>query len=420
MANIRRDPHVEGRAARRDLARAVLYAALAVAAWVLIVAAVLGFVALWNLAGGVVHVVRWARARRWERMLDDPATAALVPPLEAQLIPSTPSALVVVGGCLVLVAATIAGAVYLLLAITGRAPVLHSGTGADRSTTFVAWGVGLLAALTVAAVVRLRRWRVARAVERLSSDPTIAPSTPVPADIAAHRSALIPELDVVFDGVSFERSRLGGVAPAAVAANALDILYLRLFDNVAGTTRFLAGPWRRRGYIYLLRSATQVTAAELEQVEDAGSAPSLFISTPAQLDAALAQPAAGPNDEPYPDGFLRRCRWLMNPERGQYPVRPLLCHGSFWKAAVDLLLTRMDLVVLDLTGYVPEHAGTRYELQRVIDRYPIEQVTLLAQPTSDQRFLTAQIHSAWAQMGDASPNAGTGSRTAHVVVGGAA
>ena len=110
----------------------------------------------------------------------------------------------------------------------------------------------------------------------------------------------------------------------------------------------------------------------------------------------------------------------MNPERGKYPVKPLLCHGSFWKAAVDLLLARVDLVVLDLTGYLPEHAGTRYELQRVIDRYPIEQVTLLAQPTSDRRFLTAQIHSAWAQMAEASPNAGTELRTAHVMVGGSA
>jgi hypothetical protein len=387
---------------------------------VLIVAAVLGFLSLWELAGGVAHVVRWSRARYWERMLDDPATAALVPPLGAQLIPSTPSALAVVGGCLVLIAATMGGAVYLLLALTGRAPVLRSETGADRSTTVVAWGLALSAALTVAAVVRLRRWRVARTVERLSSDPINAPATPVPADLAAHRSSLIPELDIVFDSVSFERSRLRGSAPAAVATKALDILYLRLFDNVAGTTRFLAGPWRMRGCIYLLRSATQVTAAELEQVEDSGSAPSLFISTPAQLDAALAQPAAGPSNEPCPNGFLRRCRWLMNPERGWYPVTPLLCHGSFWKAAVDLLLARMDLVVLDLTGYLPEHAGTRYELQRVIDRYPIEHVTLLAQPTSDRRFLTAQIQSAWAQMAEASPNEGTGTRTAHVVVGGSA
>ena len=137
-------------------------------------------------------------------------------------------------------------------------------------------------------------------MERLSSDPTIAPVISVAADVAAHRSPLVPELDVVFDGAAFGRSGPRRSPPASVATKALDILYLRLFDNVAGTTRFLAGPWRTRGYIYFLRSATQVAAAELDPLEHSGSAQSLFISTPAQLDAALAQCAAGPSDEPYP------------------------------------------------------------------------------------------------------------------------
>ena len=77
----------------------------------------------------------------------------------------------------------------------------------------------------------------------------------------------------------------------------------------------------------------------------------------------------------------------------------------------------MDLVALDLAGYRPEHAGTRYELQRVIDRYPIDRVILLAEPISDRRFLTAQIEAAWAQMGEGSPNAGGDSRTIHVAIG---
>ena len=94
-----------------------------------------------------------------------------------------------------------------------------------------------------------------------------------------------------------------------------------------------------------------------------------------------------------------------------------MCHGSFWHTAVDLLLERMDLVVIDLTGYRPEHAGTRFELQRVIDRFPIEQVTLLAERGSDQRFLAAQVRSMWRHMGSGSPNAGSGSRPVRVVVG---
>ena len=97
-------------------------------------------------------------------------------------------------------------------------------------------------------------------------------------------------------------------------------------------------------------------------------------------------------------------------------MQALLCSDSFWKEAIDLLLARVDLVALDLSGYRPEHIGTRYELQRVIDRYPIERVTILAEPTSDQVFLTAQIEAAWKQMADGSPNTGTDPQTAYVAI----
>ena len=194
-------------------------------------------------------------------------------------------------------------------------------------------------------------------------------------------------------------------------------MYLRLFDNVTGTTRFLSGPWRRAGYVYLLRSATQVDVDEFESAKDSGSMAALFISTPDQLEAALARQSTGRYDEPRPDGFIKKWQWMTDQERGRYPTRALLCHSSFWKSAVDLLLARVDLVALDLSGYRPEHTGTRYELQRVIDRFPIDHVMLLAETTSDRRFLTAQIGAAWAQMAEGSPNTGSGPRTLHVEVG---
>jgi hypothetical protein len=101
---------------------------------------------------------------------------------------------------------------------------------------------------------------------------------------------------------------------------------------------------------------------------------------------------------------------------GSYPLCPLLCHGAFWKAAVDTLLEHVDLVVLDLSGFRPENAGTRYELQRVVDRFPIEHVVLLADPQSNQRFLTVQIQEAWSLMAEGSPNAGATPKQALVAV----
>jgi hypothetical protein len=306
-----------------------------------------------------------------------------------------------------------------VLAWSGQVRAVHDTTGKDQSGTFILWGA-LLFVFGLFLARRFRRWVVARRVERLSSDPAIAahPSFDlVEADVAARRAGSIPELEVCFDGEPVQFRRAKPVRRDGSSTNEpLRILYLRLFDNVAGTTRFLQGPWRRRGYIHLLRSATQVEADELEAAEESGSVRSLFISSSDQLDAVLARQPTGRHEAPMPDGLFKRWRWITNSERGHFPVRALLCHGSFWKAAVDLLLARMDVVVLDLSGYRPQQAGTRYELQRIVDRYPIEQVMLLAEPASDERFLTAQVEAAWAQMADGSPNAGTGSRKVHVAL----
>ena len=201
------------------------------------------------------------------------------------------------------------------------------------------------------------------------------------------------------------------------ASEPLQILYLRLFDNVAGMTRFLNGRWRLVGYVHLLRSATQVDVDEFESAKDSDSMATLFISTPGQLEAALARRPTGRYDEPRPDGVIDRWKWMTNPERGRYPAQALLCHGTFWKTAVDLLLAHVDLVALDLSGYRPEHTGTRYELQRVVDRFPIDHVMLLAETTSDRHFLTAQVGAAWAQMAEGSPNTGSDRRAVHVELG---
>jgi len=56
-------------------------------------------------------------------------------------------------------------------------------------------------------------------------------------------------------------------------------------------------------------------------------------------------------------------------------------------------------------------------LQRVVDRFPIDHVMLLAETTSDRHFLTAQVGGASAQMAEGSPNTGSDRRTVHVELG---
>jgi deazaflavin-dependent oxidoreductase (nitroreductase family) len=440
MAEIRRIPQVEGRAALRELVGVLKFAVPSAVVWVgvnrlwpdewtepdeqtrqqiaLAVSGLLVVFALWALVECLVHAHRWRQARRWERMLDDPATAHLVPPLASHLkTVASSSGFTVVGRWALLAAFPVGLTVYSALALAGRVPPLHDDTGADVSAGYLILGVAFLP-LTILAVRRARRWRVARAVERLSSDSRLAPPPHIAADVAPRSASSIPHLDVIFgrEGAGLDPQTIS-LRCGRPMSEPLHILYLRLFDNVAGTARFLNGRWRYAGYVYLLRSATQVDVDEFESAKDSDSMAMLFISTPDQLEAAIARQSTGIYDEPRPDGLIKRWRWATNRERGRYPAPALLCHSSFWKSAVDLLLTRVDLVALDLSGYRPEHTGTRYELQRVIDRFPIDHVMLLAETTSDRRFLTAQVGAAWAQMAEGSPNSGSDPRAVHVELG---
>jgi hypothetical protein len=270
------------------------------------------------------------------------------------------------------------------------------------------------------AIINGRRWHLGRAVERLSNDPVLArylPDTHAPAARAPAR--VIPALHMD-DRRPREIPRPPQLWPVTAASNVvgerpLEIVYLRLFDNQPRTRTFIQGGWREFGYVYLLRSAKSVTPSEFRRA--APDLSGLFISSPGQLAARLARPSPGPgpghrhtfrNIGPY--------KIKVRDRYGSYPLRAFLCHGAIWKEAVDMLLDRADLVVLDLSGLMPGNLGVRYELRRVVDSFRIERVIFLADGRSDLAFLRAQVQHAWAQMAADSPNAGPRPRVARIAV----
>ena len=439
MARTRGDPRTEGQAALRNAGRAVFYLALGVAVVVAVarfwpddlepstertaqnvVWAVLGLAALgtlWFGGAALVRALRWRRARRWEQMLRDPARAALVPPTEAHVeaVPEQPGGIKVVAKLVGLSALAIGLVAYGLLAMFDAAPLPESDNGEDVSPGSLIL-VALLVMLGVAGAWRAwSTWRISRAVTRLAEE--LGPAVPLhDADVSLRRAAPIPPLDVTF--VESGRTR-GSVQRITAEANSFGdppppILYLRLFDNAKGTQRFLAGPWREYGYVHLLRTAASVTPDELEVARRAGSADALFITSEVELETVLATAPRAPERRPESPNVTARVLGWVTRGRGTgsddgypvYPARQLLCHDAIWKRVVDILLARVDLVVLDLSGYHREHVGTGYELQRVVDRFPIERVLMLASRMSDERFLEAQVRAAWSQMAAGSPNAG--------------
>lgn len=421
MARTRRSTGAEARAARGHVVSGLIAGAYAAALWIAVTRFLpsdwtwpsdrdrdrIVLIGVGGLAGlcvarcgvAVFHLLRWTRARRWERMLADPSSAHLVPPLKEHVKSVTRASELRLRATAVITALLSIG-----LVVAARRYDLSDEAGDESWPVIFA---GLLAWGSVKSWRSAGRRRLARRIEAVSTAGVVeALDEPTVGAV----SSRIPDVNVTF-AVSGEPA-VPRAAPVATSyGEPRHVLYLRLFDNEAGTARLLAGSWPRRGYVHLLRSADQVTPEEIAAAKDAGSIESLFISTPAELDDALARQATGRYDPPPPVGIVARWRWIRDRRRGTYPVRALLCHGSFWKQALDLLLPRMDHVVLDLTGYRPERSGTRYELQRLIDTYPVQQVSIISDQHCDRAFLSAQITWAWRHMAPGSPNEGAGAQT---------
>jgi len=281
----------------------------------------------------------------------------------------------------------------------------------------VAGCLGLLC-LTFA-IINGRRWHLGRAVERLSNDPLLArylPDTYMP---PAEPAPVIPVLH--FDDRKPREipgpPYLGPVTAASniVGERPLKIVYLRMFENQPRTRTFVQGAWREFGYVYLLRSAKSVTPSEFRRV--APDVSGLFISSPGQLKAQLAQQLTRPNPW-HRHRFRDICAYTIKvrDRYGSYPLRAFLCRGDIWKDAVDMLLDLADLVVLDLSGFMPDNLGVRYELQRIVNTFRIERVIFLADERSDLAFLRGQVQQAWQRMAKGSPNAGPRPRVARIAV----
>ena len=324
--------------------------------------------------------VRFRTARAWERQLDDPLRAADVPPLDTHLIARTRTTVKAAAG-------VVAGSVLLTLGAAGFAAAGTSGVLPFRpSDDAIGYG-WVVAVAALWAIVRslkaLGNARRAATVERLSS------SGPMESEQQAGTQAhQVPQLTVRF---------AQALRPDPTSSTGARILYLRLFDNLAGTERFVSR-WRGYGVVHYLRSADQVSAAELKSWSGQVGDLSVFIDNDAELDEVLS--ASRP--EPGPGG---------------YPAGELLCHGSYWKRAVLRLLQAVDFVVLDLTGFHTGHGGTAFEVRSAIDLVAIDRLKLTAALDSDRRFLAAQLQRAWSEMAADSPNAGGGARTLTVHLG---
>ncbi|MGW4091474.1 hypothetical protein ACWEH3_16665 [Nocardia sp. NPDC004718] len=389
--------------------------------------AVLGVGAFAAGAEAVTDASQGLRARSLRRRVDrDPdQIAMLVPPLDTHMATVQEVRSHGAAASRRLLWGVVPVALFVLVLVYGVTVEEPDGTQrpAPELEPVVLGLMVLSAAVLLASVaLRWRRWNASRTVEKWSKDPAYsARISPIGPDPTWARASEIPALTVRFTTPPRGRGDLREVSPRSnvIGAKPVQIAYLRLFDNRARAREFLRGAWREFGYVHLLRSAASVSPEEVRDVRRRNAFRTMFVASPRMLREELAKHSA----EPLPPGRRRLLGVTdlaveVRDPAGSYPVRSILCHVSFWQAAVDTLLSRVDYVVLDLAGYVPANAGTRFELQRVIDRFPIAKVIFLCDKQSDRAFLKAQVLYHWSRMDSRSPNSGTTPRTARIAVTG--
>lgn len=292
----------------------------------------------------------------------------------------------------------IAGRATIGLGFTGLG--LATGTGAGL--LFVAaGGFTIVLAMRGVASRRVRpihrsggRAPAARRLERATDGPPPPPLAVRVTDVDA--PAAVEPLPATTGGVIRLLVRQA-TTPSALRRHHRRVLYLWVFDGEPDS--MVVGSLRRLGPVHLLRGADAV-------------------ATLGELRTQLLRPAdAVCETEPEVVEAIARFR---RPTRGRFdmfPLHSLLCNGAVWTYAVDRLLERSDVVVMDLSAYAAHRAGCTYELGLLVDRVPLDRVWLRVDDPADTDRVVEAVGPLWATMAASSPNRSGSSPLRLVVCG---
>ncbi|WP_180128188.1 hypothetical protein [Rhodoferax sp. BLA1] len=164
------------------------------------------------------------------------------------------------------------------------------------------------------------------------------------------------------------------------------LLLLRVFKpserSEAFTDRFLAR-WRFAGPVWMI-AGPDLAGAYLEPDEFFAylqrSLHQRFITDADKLKQALLTL----DQTRDPDG---RCR-----------VHELFCANTSWQATVLSLIDQAAVVMLDLREYNDQRAGTRFELEALLRRAPLEKVLVVVGKDDDSQHIGQEITAIWQDM----------------------
>ena len=101
---------------------------------------------------------------------------------------------------------------------------------------------------------------------------------------------------------------------------------------------------------------------------------------------------------------------------GYYRRYTMICSDDVWTFALDRLLERAKIVVVDLCGFTPGSAGLEYEFAVVLDRVPLGRVIFVTGPQTERAAFDAKMRHLWATLPETSVNYSTDEVRMHLAV----
>lgn len=181
------------------------------------------------------------------------------------------------------------------------------------------------------------------------------------------------------------------------------LLFLRVFSLGTRSERMFAAVarhWRYVGSVQFIAGPDLATATVephhfLEYVS--GRLSRLFVGTRQSLDSRMVSLDTDADAD------------------GRFRINSFFCHDDTWQAALERLVRRTDVVLMDLRRFAPGNAGCARELNELVNVVPLHRVVLVVDAATDDDFLQDTLKAAWQAMAPESPNRATSPADAPVL-----
>jgi hypothetical protein len=94
---------------------------------------------------------------------------------------------------------------------------------------------------------------------------------------------------------------------------------------------------------------------------------------------------------------------------GRFRINDFFCHADTWQAVLKQLITRTDVVLMDLRNLSSGNAGCVFEIRELLDTVPAERLVFVVDRTTDRAFLEQTWGDACKHLHPDSPNRGLAS-----------